>query len=68
MTQSTTGSVDLKDLGIDGAGAVATGVHAVLSRCLHTLNLFKVLGHHCCHDRAGIYAIVSFSLRLSLPL
>ena len=36
------GAVDLKALDIDGAGSIATGVHAVLSRCLHTLNLFKV--------------------------
>lgn len=36
-----TGEVDLKELGVDGAGAVKKGVHATLSRCLHTLNLFK---------------------------
>ena len=41
---SCAGSVDLKELNIDGAGAVTTGVHATLSRCLHTLNLFKVGG------------------------
>jgi len=35
------GEVDLKELGVDGAGAVKKGVHATLSRCLHTLNLFK---------------------------
>ncbi len=35
--------MDLKELGIDGAASVATGVHAVFSRCLHTLGLFKTV-------------------------
>lgn len=37
------GEVDLKALGLDGSAAVKKGVHATLSRCLHTLNLFKAV-------------------------
>ena len=37
------GEVDLKELGLDGSAAVKKGVHATLSRCLHTLNLFKAV-------------------------
>jgi hypothetical protein len=43
LKTGTFGAVDLKALDIDGAGSIATGVHAVLSRCLHTLNLFKAI-------------------------
>lgn len=37
------GSVDLATLGIDGMAAVKRGVHATLSRCLHTMSLFKAI-------------------------
>lgn len=35
--------MDLAALGIDGMAAVKRGIHATLSRCLHTLNLFKAI-------------------------
>ncbi len=36
--------MDLKAAGMDeGAAALLSGVHAVLSRCLHTLTLFKAV-------------------------
>lgn len=37
------GGVDLAAVGIDGMAAVKRGIHATLSRCLHTLNLFKAI-------------------------
>lgn len=37
------GRVELATLDLDGMAAVKRGVHATLSRCLHTLNLFKAI-------------------------